>query len=89
MTLRCRLLTLAFAVPMVVASSGSVAASEPVPTCLGEVATIIGTSATETIRGTAGPDVIVGRGSDTGEYGDTVHGRGGDSAASSGRPNPG
>jgi hypothetical protein len=52
---------------MVIASSGTVAASEPVPTCLGEVATIVGTSATETIRGTAGPDVIVGRGSDTGD----------------------
>ena len=41
-------------------------------TCGGKLATIIGTSASETIEGTAGPDVIVGLGGN-----DTINGFGG------------
>lgn len=41
--------------------------------CGGEIATIVGTNASETIRGTSGDDVIVGRGGD-----DRIFGRGGD-----------
>jgi Ca2+-binding RTX toxin-like protein len=44
------------------------------PTCLGKPATIVGTAASETIRGTAGDDVIVGGGGAL----DALYGLGGD-----------
>lgn len=49
------------------------AASQGVPRCLGEPATIVGTNGPDVIRGTPGRDVIVARGGD-----DTVLGLGGD-----------
>jgi Ca2+-binding RTX toxin-like protein len=79
MTRRRHWLTLAFAVPMVLAPAGTVLASKPVLTCLGERATIVGTANAETLRGTSGPDVIVGGGGDRGDgTGDVIYGLGGD-----------
>lgn len=57
------------------------AVSAAAPQCMGMTATLVGTPATETLRGTDGDDVIVGGGSDggaDGESGDTVRGLGGD-----------
>jgi Ca2+-binding RTX toxin-like protein len=49
------------------------AAAETVPTCFGQPATIVGTSATDTLQGTEGPDVIFGGGGS-----DRIDGLGGD-----------
>jgi Ca2+-binding RTX toxin-like protein len=49
-----------------------VAAAQGVPTCFGQSATIVGTSAADDIDGTGGPDVIVGLGG-----ADTIRGHGG------------
>ena len=54
-------------------SSGVASAAPPVPTCGGEVATIIGTSGPDELIGTPGPDVIVGLDGD-----DFILGLGGD-----------
>ena len=48
-------------------------ATDPAPTCKGQVATIVGTPGSDTIDGTEGPDVIVGLDGD-----DTIDGGGGD-----------
>ena len=54
-------LALAGAVAFVpLSSSGVASAAPPVPTCGGQVATIIGTSGPDELIGTPGPDVIVG-----------------------------
>jgi Ca2+-binding RTX toxin-like protein len=49
-----------------------VAGAQGVPTCFGQSATIVGTSAADDIDGTDGPDVIVGLGG-----ADTIRGQGG------------
>jgi Ca2+-binding RTX toxin-like protein len=55
-----------------VASVSADAQTTP-PTCFGQPATIVGTSAGDMLQGTDGPDVIVGRGGQ-----DTIYGLGGD-----------
>lgn len=61
-------------------SLSAVSASQAVtPRCFGMAATIVGTEASETIRGTPGDDVIVGGGGAAPDYpGDKIYGRGGD-----------
>ena len=65
---------------VVAVSTSAVSASKgATPRCLGADATIVGTSARETIRGTDGADVIVGGGgSDRNGNGDRIFGLGGD-----------
>ena len=71
------LVLLGLTVVVVAVSAPAVSASRgTTPECMGEEATIVGTSATETLRGTEGVDVIVGGGS-SGTRGDKVYGLGG------------
>jgi Ca2+-binding RTX toxin-like protein len=84
-------------VPSVAVLAGGGAAQNPPPLCFGQPPTIVGTSRSDKMQGTSGPDVMVGEGgSDTmdGEGGndlicgnedaDTVHGGGGNDRISGG-----
>jgi Ca2+-binding RTX toxin-like protein len=69
------------AASVAVASVGLVVACEPAPVrCLGQIATVVGTSGNDTLVGTSGPDVIAGL-----DGKDTIQGLGGNDVLCGGK----